>query len=42
MEHFGREVRQVAVEEDEQGLDHSDIVGEAGGEGRYQTKEEAY
>lgn len=39
VEHFGRDVGQVAVQEDEEGFDDPDVVCEPGGEGRYEAQQ---
>lgn len=41
VEHFGGDVGQVAVQEDKQRLNNSDVVCETGGEGSYESQEDA-
>lgn len=41
MEHLGCDVGQIAVEEDKKRLNDSDVVCETGGEGRYESQEDA-
>lgn len=41
MEHLGRDVGQVAIQEDEEWLDHADVVCEARGKCRYKAQEDA-
>ena len=41
MEHLGRDVGQIAVQEDEERLDHADVVCEARGKRRYKAQEDA-